>query len=46
MKRMSLNEIRKKYPDEWVLLAGPETDEFLNIKTAVVIAHSPHRSEI
>ena len=46
MKHMNLHEIKKKYPDEWVLLAEPETDEVLNIKNAVVIAHSPQRSEI
>lgn len=46
MKRMIWNEIRKRYPDEWVLLAEPETVKGLKIKAGIPIAHSANRSEI
>lgn len=46
MKRLTLEEIKNRYPNEWVLLADPETDSVLNIKTGIVVAHSPHRNEI
>ncbi len=46
MKRITLDQIKKRYPNEWVLLAEPETDKMLNIKSGIVIAHSPQRSEI
>jgi hypothetical protein len=46
MERTTLDKIKKRHPNEWVLLAEPETDAMLNIKSGIVIAHSPHRSEI
>ena len=46
MERLELQEIKKKYPDEWVLLIELETDESLNIRSGIVAAHSPKRTEI
>jgi len=46
MERMALDQIRKKYPDEWVLLIEPETDKVLHIRSGIVAAHSPKRKDI
>jgi hypothetical protein len=46
MERLKIQEIKEKYPDEWVLLLEPETDEVLNIYSGVVAIHSTKRSDI
>ncbi|MFQ5627194.1 MAG: hypothetical protein ACE5I1_00420 [bacterium] len=46
MERMIFDEIKKSYPDEWVLLADPETDEILNLLSGIVVAHSTNRDDI
>ncbi len=46
MERLEVHEIQKKYPDEWVLIIEPETDELLHIRSGIVVMHSPKRREI
>lgn len=46
MKRMTFDEIKKTYPNEWVLIAEPDTDRSLRLVSGVVLAHSPHRDEV
>lgn len=46
MERLAFNEIKTRYPDEWVLLKDPETVEGLSIKSGVLVAHSSNRDDI
>jgi hypothetical protein len=46
MQRMTYEEIKKTYPDEWVLIDDIEVDKFLEIVSGVVVAHSRSRDEI
>ena len=46
MERMVWDEIKKRYPEEWVLLGEPETEKGLSISSGILIAHNPNRSEI
>lgn len=46
MERLTFDEIKKRHPDEWVLLAEPETESGLSIKSGVLVAHNPKRGEI
>jgi hypothetical protein len=43
---MTLEEIRKAHPDEWVLIEFTELDEELKVIEGEVLAHSPNKSEI
>ncbi|MEG4442417.1 hypothetical protein QUA56_01835 [Microcoleus sp. N3A4] len=42
-KILSLEEIIRLYPSEWVLIAYTELDEDLNVIRGEVLAHSPER---
>ncbi len=42
-KILSLEEIIRLYPSEWVLIAYTELDEDLNVIRGQVLAHSPDR---
>lgn len=42
---LTLEEIYKQYPNEWVLIASPELDEELNVIRGKVLAHSRERDE-
>lgn len=42
---LTLEEIYKRYPDEWVLIVSPELDEELNVIRGQVLAHSRDRDE-
>jgi len=46
MKRMTYEEIKKKYPDQWVLIDELEVDDTLEVVSGVVIAHSPKRDVV
>jgi hypothetical protein len=48
MERLKIQEIKEKYPDEWVLLIEPETDAntLLRIRSGIVALHSPKRSDV
>ncbi|MEW6095590.1 MAG: hypothetical protein AB1567_03565 [bacterium] len=43
---MNINEIKKQYKDEWVLIESGDYGEDLNIKEGKVIAHSKDEEEI
>lgn len=43
---MKMEEIRRHYEGEWVLIEYTELDEDLKVVEGDVIAHSPHREEI
>ena len=43
---MRIEEIRKLYPDEWVLIEYSKLDDDLNVLEGEVIAHSPDKEEI
>ncbi len=43
--RLRWEEIVARYPDEWVVLEDLEEDEYINVLSAVVVAHSPDHDE-
>lgn len=43
---MKMEEIRRRYRDEWVLIEYTKLDDELNVIEGEVIAHSPNREEI
>ena len=45
--RRSIDDIKKSYPDEWVLLGNPEIEEYgMEIYSGVVLYHSPDKREV
>jgi hypothetical protein len=45
-KIMTIEEIRACYPQEWVIIAAPESDSDFNVRRGKVLAHSPERELI
>jgi hypothetical protein len=46
METLSIDEIKRNYPDEWILLGSPEIDEQNQaIISGVVLYHSPDKKE-
>lgn len=43
---MTLEEIKQRYPGEWVLIEFAELDEELRVVEGEVIAHSSNKDEI
>jgi hypothetical protein len=43
---LTLEEIQEKYPQQWVLIAYTEEDEYLNVIRGEVLAYSPNCDEI
>ena len=43
---LTLEEIRSRYPREWVLIADTESDDEWNVIRGEVLAHSPERDDI
>jgi len=44
---LSMDDIKKSYPDEWILLGNPEMDEYEQaILSGVVLYHSPDKREV
>jgi len=43
---MTLDEIRSRFPSEWVLIGDPVTDKHHRVLTGRVVAHSPNRDEV
>jgi hypothetical protein len=42
---LSFEEIKKLFPDEWVLLGNPEyTDDYLKLISACVVSHNKDKS--
>ncbi|MBE0427358.1 MAG: hypothetical protein IBX72_12040 [Nitrospirae bacterium] len=46
VESLTIEEIKKKYPDEWVLIEYEEVDSEFNVIKGHVIAHSPVKEEI
>jgi hypothetical protein len=44
--RRSIDDIKKSYPDEWILLGDPEEDEYGKDISGVVLYHSPDKREV
>jgi len=43
----SIDDIKKSYPDEWILLGNPVMDEYRqDILSGVVLYHSPDKREL
>jgi hypothetical protein len=46
MATLSISEIKRNYPDEWILLGSPEIDESnQTILSGDVLYHSPDKKE-
>ena len=45
-ENLTLEEIQEKYPQQWVLIAYTERDEYLNVIRGKVLAYSPDRYDI
>ena len=46
-KTARINEIKSRYPDEWILLGNPEIDEPNQaIVSGTVLYHSPDKREV
>ncbi len=44
--RLTLEEMYEQYPEQWLLIAGPELDEELNIISGEVVLASEDRDDI
>ena len=43
----SIDDIKRSYPDEWILVGSPETDEYdQDILSGVVLYHSADKREV
>ncbi len=46
-KLLNINDIKKLYPDEWVLIGNPEMDKSaLNVFSGIPILHSKDKKEV
>jgi hypothetical protein len=43
---LSFEEIQRRYPDQWVLIADVEVDEEMQVIRGEVLAHSGDRDEV
>lgn len=43
---LTITEINERYPDEWVLIGEPETDESLEVLRGKVLYHGKSRDEM
>ncbi|MDR3133109.1 MAG: hypothetical protein LBU42_03700 [Prevotellaceae bacterium] len=44
---IDINDIKKNYPDEWILLGNPVRDESgLEIRSGILLYHSPDKREV
>ncbi|MCL2073911.1 MAG: hypothetical protein FWH18_08325 [Marinilabiliaceae bacterium] len=47
LAQRSIEDIKKSYPDEWILLGNPEMDEYeQDFLSGVVLYHSPDKREL
>ena len=44
--RRSIEDIKRSYPDEWILIGDPEEDEQGRDITGIVLYHSPDKREL
>jgi len=46
-ERRSIDDIKKSYPDEWILVGDPEENEQeMGFRTGIVLYHSPDKREL
>ena len=46
-ERRSIDDIKKSYPDEWILVGNHEKDERdMEFRTGIVLYHSPDKREL
>jgi len=46
-ERRSIDDIKKSYPDEWILVGDPEENEQeMKILSGIVLYHSPDKREV
>ena len=46
-ERRSIEDIKKSYPDEWILVGNHEKDERdMEFRTGIVLYHSPDKREL
>ena len=43
---MTMAEIESQFPDEWILVQDPQTNEQLEVLSGRVVCHSPNREDI
>lgn len=43
---LSVAEINERFPSEWVLLANPQTDDYLKVLSGMLVCHSKNRDEV
>jgi hypothetical protein len=43
---LTLEEIKTRYPSEWVLIGEPQTDDSLEVVAGEVLSHSLDRDEV
>jgi hypothetical protein len=43
---LTIEEIYAQYPDEWVLIDQPESDEYQRVRRGTVVFHSPDRDAV
>jgi hypothetical protein len=43
---LSIEQMRSRYPNQWLLVASPKTDDNLDLLEGEVIAHSTDRDQI
>ena len=43
---MSIQDIRERFGEEWVLLEDPQTNEYLAVQGGTVLCHSKDRDEV
>jgi hypothetical protein len=43
---LTMGEIESRFPDEWILIQDPQTDENLQVQPGRVRCHSKHRDEV
>lgn len=43
---LTLKEIEERYPDQWILIGDPETDESLEVLSGTVLYHGESREEM
>lgn len=45
-QRMTWKEMKKRYPEEWLLITDYERDQFGNVSVGVVERHSANKDEV
>ena len=45
-KRMTIKQIERQFPSEWILMVEPETDETDEVIAGKVVFHSKDRDEM